>query len=165
MTSMAQFIGSDVGGKYGYGVGVIKGRIHIEFVKGFHETKTRILSNRMSHVRVLFRREKTYVYLNGRKVAEFPPSKSRELGRFVIGTFGVKNSRHLFVGQIRQVRISRADNAGFAEFRPKKYMPVTENTLLLYDALSVDGTRIIDRSRNGNDGQMKGVFSQISIIR
>ena len=56
-----------------------------------------------------------------------------------------------FIGQMRCVRISKGERYT-DDFTPSESFTADDNALVIYDAKSVDGDRVIDLSGNGNDG-------------
>lgn len=160
---MAMFVGSDIGGEFGLGIGIIDGKLHTLRVKGFYETKASVPGSVPSHVKVMYNQNLTYVFLNGKKVGECEATKPRNSSHFVMGTFGEQNNGALYRGRIRQVRI-QSDREDVREFEPQLCMPVGDKTTLLYDALAVEGERVIDRTGHGNHGTLLRVDVEVQYV-
>jgi hypothetical protein len=72
----------------------------------------------------------------------------------VIGCVGKDTPLDFFLGQIRSLRISEGERYS-TDFTPDDALRPDEKAVLLYDASSVDGDRIIDLSGKNNHGTVE----------
>lgn len=154
-------IGSDVPGHWGIGIGIGKnGHPMCETVGGTgggDATRSRIPTDRWSHLAAVFGGDETRLYLDGKLVLTCEPTNRPEVeSPFVIGNLGKEQGNMCFTGKLRSVRISEGER--FSEdFVPDENF-AGSSALLIYDEGSFEGDgEVRDLSGNGNDGAWDSV--------
>ncbi len=159
--ALGMFIGSDLGGRYGLGIGSFDGRLALEFLRGFIETTAEI-PIRWSHVAVAFGHDNTNTFLNGKLVSSEPASSFSGGTHFVMGQFGVKNANGRFTGQIRSIRISQGARYG-ADFTPPVFLYSDNDTSLAYDAFVVGNAGAVDLASGKHNGVLRDVTVDFTV--
>jgi hypothetical protein len=146
-------IGSDEKGKWGYGLHISTSRLGGMVVPFAIVSREAVAMGEWSHVAAVLGEKETRLYLNGRRAITAPATKKVGGPRFVVGCQGEGVPINHFIGQMRDVRISR-DERYTDEFTPAKTLDADGQTLLLYSGSAVEGDVVTDRSGNGNHGRV-----------
>lgn len=152
-------IGSDVSGKYGFGLAICGSQLSAEYISGMINSDASVVPGEWSHIAGVFTESDTRLYLHGKLVATGPGSTEGVPSKFVIGNVGQNNLLYYYQGQIRSVRISVGERYG-DQFEPNAELDSEESTLLLVkeprthgnDVLSANGPivgRVETQTKNG----------------
>lgn len=151
-------IGSDVPSHYGLGLGICGVLLSAEYVKGILTSQSTVPLCQWSHLAVVFSASETRLYLNGELVEVGPASEDVDGSHFVIGNVGESNPIDFFIGQVRQVRISRGE-AYVGDFKPEQDLktdPIDPSVevIAIYDPMSVENGIVADKSGHGWDARV-----------
>ena len=144
-------VGSDLPDKFGIGLQVNRLIVSAEIVSGGVHAPKPIQPNRWCHMAVVFGDSHATLYVNGKPVARGPASKLSGDTPFVIGNLGEDHLSQFYNGQIRSVRISKGERYS-TEFAPDDVLQSDKTAVLVYDASSVRGSRVVDLSVKNNHG-------------
>jgi serine/threonine protein kinase len=151
-------IGSDVPSHYGLGLGICGVLVSAEYVKGILTSQATVPICQWSHLAVVFSSSETRLYFNGTLVEIGPASDDVDGSHFVIGNVGENNPIDFFIGQIRQVRISRGEvyTEDFVPQEDLKDDPVEASVevIAIYEPMSVESGIVSDKSGHGLDARV-----------
>lgn len=153
-------VGSNHPGKYGLGLQVNRLIVAAEYVSGGVHAPRPIVPNQWQHLAAVYDNTSTNLFVNGKLVAKGPASKLSGTTPFVIGNLGEPMLGQFFNGDIRSIRISEGVRYT-TEFSPEDVLQSDTTAVLIYDASSFDGHKIIDLSGKENHGviQQLGITS------
>lgn len=145
------FVSSDSYGEFGIGLGINEGKLNYTFLKGANTPPFLIPVNEWSHVAVVFGKNETRLYIDGKRV--FTGAKSEMFGEipFVVGGMGLDSRIYQLHGDIRSLRISDGERYS-GNFTPDADLKPDDKTALLYEGKHVEGDRVVDQSGRGNHG-------------
>ena len=144
-------VGSNHPGKYGLGLQINRLVVSAEYVSGGVHAPNPIAPNQWQHLAAVYADDSTNLFVNGKLVARGPASKLSGTTPFVIGNLGEPMLGQFFSGEIRSVRISEGERYS-TEFAPDDVLQSDKTTVLVYDASSVRGSRVVDLSVKNNHG-------------
>lgn len=144
-------IGSDIRGSHGIGLALNGPNLAFEYLVGFEVSDAPVPLRQPTHVAAVFGPENTRLYRSGKLVHTGAPTKVYGNTPFVIGQIGSTNPDLRFIGQMRCVRISKGERYR-DDFNPVESFNADDTSLVIYDAKSVEGNRVIDLSGKGNHG-------------
>jgi hypothetical protein len=155
----AVVIGSDIRSKFGASLSITNTRWAYEYLNGYMVSDKELPVSQWTHAAVVFGKSETRLYSDGKLINSGPATEPVQVlpmpgNCFVVGRLGELNPDGLFRGQMKYVRISRGERYE-KDFTPSPELKPDKATVLLYDAKSVDGDRVIDLSGKGNDGIWK----------
>ncbi len=147
-------IGSDLPDKFGIGLQINRLIVSAEIVSGGVHAPKPIQPNQWCHMAVVLGNSHTTLYVNGKPVARGQASKLSGDTPFVIGNLGEDHLSQFYNGQIRSVRISKGERYT-TEFVPDDVLQSNSTAVLVYDASSVRGSRVVDLSGKNNHGSIQ----------
>jgi len=150
------FIGSDIPGKYGCGIGVCGSVLSAEYISGMIKSDAAIVPRRWSHFAGVFTDTETRLYLDGKLIVTGPGSSNDDSTVFVIGSVGLNNYLDYFRGQIRSVRISEGERY-HDEFEPQELRKDDKSNLFI-SSPTVRDNKLFDTS-----GEMIGQIERLGI--
>lgn len=151
-------VGSDVPSRYGLGLGICGVLLSAEYLEGVIKSQATVPLRQWSHIAVVFSASETRLYLNGKLVETAVASKEVDGSHFVIGNVGENNPIDFFLGQIRQVRISRGE-VYVEDFKPEENLkgesvdPSVE-VIAMYEPVRVENGLVPDKSGHGWDARL-----------
>ena len=144
-------VGSNHPGKYGLGLQVNRLVVSAEYVSGGVHAPRPIVPNQWQHLAAVYDNTSTNLFVNGKLVAKGTASKLSGTTPFVIGNLGEPMLGQFFNGDIRSIRISEGVRYT-TEFSPEDVLQSDTTAVLIYDAASVRGSRVVDLSVKNNHG-------------
>ena len=151
-------VGSDVPSHYGLGLGICGVLLSAEYIEGILTSQATVPLRQWSHIAVVFSASETRLYLNGKLVESAAASKDAEGSHFVIGNVGENNPIDFFLGQIRQVRISRGE-VYVEDFKPEENLKTESvepsvEVIAMYEPVRVENGLVPDKSGHGWDARL-----------
>ncbi len=101
-----QFIvGSDIPGKYGYGIAICGSVLSAEHATGMLNSDRAVPPSEWSHVKGVFTATETNLFLNGELIATGPGGEAAGKAKFVIGCAGEQNLTGYYKGKAQSIVI------------------------------------------------------------
>ncbi|WP_187782228.1 protein kinase domain-containing protein [Gimesia chilikensis] len=144
--------GSAAKGDHGLGLAIADGRLAFDSANGLRTATTSIPVRTWSHVAVVFGKNQTRLFTNGKLVLSSEPVTKTNVTTLVVGRRGPAEVVDEYHGYIRSLRVSRGERY-IEDFIPPDTFELDNPTALIYDGDNVESLAVFDISGNGNDGE------------